>query len=58
MARCPIEQVLANEEKHHRLTLEGLADADAGRLIDDADIAAWIERLETDPSLPVPQPKT
>lgn len=45
------------EEEHHRLTLEGLADVDAGRLIDDAEVAAWIERLETDPTAPPPMPR-
>ena len=42
------------EEVRHRLTLEGLADVDAGRLIDDAEIEAWIEGLETDRSSPAP----
>jgi predicted transcriptional regulator len=45
------------EEERHRLTLEGLADVDAGRLIDDAEIEAWIKGLETDPSLPAPTPR-
>jgi predicted transcriptional regulator len=45
------------EEEHHRMTLEGLADARAGRLIDDAEVAAWIERLEADPTLPPPMPR-
>jgi len=44
------------EEERHRLTLEGLADIDAGRLIDDAEIEAWIKRLETDPLAPAPTP--
>jgi predicted transcriptional regulator len=45
------------EEERHRLTLEGLADVKAGRLIDDAEIEAWIERLETDHTLPAPTPR-
>jgi predicted transcriptional regulator len=45
------------EEERHQLTLEGLADVDAGRLIDDAEIEAWIKGLETDPSLPAPTPR-
>jgi predicted transcriptional regulator len=45
------------EEERHRLTLEGLADVDAGRLIDDAEIEAWIEGLKTDHALPAPTPK-
>jgi predicted transcriptional regulator len=45
------------EEEHHRATLEGLADARAGRLVDDAEVAAWIERLKTDPTAPPPMPR-
>ena len=45
------------EEERHQLTLEGLADVDAGRLIDDAGIEAWIKGLETDPSLPALTPR-
>jgi len=45
------------EEERHRMTLEGLSDVDAGRLIDDAEIEAWINGLETDPLLPAPTPR-
>lgn len=45
------------EEERHRLTLEGLADVDAGRVIDDAEIEAWIEALEVNPTLPAPIPR-
>jgi predicted transcriptional regulator len=45
------------EERRHRKVLAGLADVDAGRLIDDADVAAWIESLDTDNPLPVPSPR-
>jgi predicted transcriptional regulator len=47
-----------SQEKHHRLTVAGLADVDAGRVIDDAEIEAWIKSLETDPTLPAPMPRT
>jgi len=46
------------EEERHRLTLEGLADVDAGRLIDDAEIEAWLKSFETDQPLPVPTPRS
>jgi predicted transcriptional regulator len=46
------------EEVRHQLTLEGLADVDAGRVIDDAEIEAWIKGLETDPTLAAPTPKS
>lgn len=34
------------EEKHHRMTLEGLADVDAGRLHDHAEIEKWAAGLK------------
>jgi hypothetical protein len=38
----------ASTERRRRLTLEGLADVDAGRLIDDEAMQAWADRLGTD----------
>ena len=43
-------------ERRRRLTMEGLADVDAGRLIDDEAMQAWADSLGTDQELPVPQP--
>lgn len=43
-------------ERRRRLTLEGLADVDAGRLIDDEAMQAWADSLGTDRELPIPQP--
>lgn len=43
-------------ERRRRLTVEGLADVDAGRLIDDAAMQAWADSLGTDQELAVPQP--
>ena len=34
------------EAKRHQLTLEGLADADAGRLVDHAAIDTWAKNLD------------
>ncbi|MSO97710.1 MAG: ribbon-helix-helix protein, CopG family [Rhodospirillaceae bacterium] len=45
------------EERRYQMTLEGLADIDAGRLIDHEDIAAWAKSLGTDKPLPPPRPK-
>ncbi|MBX3139911.1 MAG: ribbon-helix-helix protein, CopG family [Trueperaceae bacterium] len=42
------------EEERHRLTLEALADVDAGYVIDDKAIRAWAESLATDEPLPPP----
>lgn len=33
------------EAKRHQLTLEGLADVDAGRLVDHAAIDTWAKNL-------------
>ena len=42
-------------ERRRHLTLEGLADVDAGRLIDDEAMQAWANSLGTSHELPVPQ---
>lgn len=34
------------EAKRHQLTLEGLADVDAGHLVDHASIDAWAKNLD------------
>ena len=34
------------EAKRHQLTLEGLADVDAGRVVDHASVAAWAKSLD------------
>jgi predicted transcriptional regulator len=46
---------VAQEEERQRLTLEALADVDAGRVIDHQAVQAWAESLETDKPLPVPR---
>lgn len=56
-----VKQALAawidREEEKLRLTLEGLADVDAGRMIDDDKVRQWIESLDTDNPLPMPMPR-
>ena len=46
-----VKQALAawvgEEEERHRLTLEGMADVTAGRVVDQADVEAWAESLAT-----------
>lgn len=46
----------AGAERRRRLTLAGLADVDAGRLIEDDAMQAWADSLGTDQELPIPQP--
>ena len=53
-----MEQALAawvdQEEERHRLTLQALADVDAGRVIDHLNIQAWADSLTTEHPLPPP----
>ena len=42
------------EEERHRMTLEALADVDAGRVSDHQAIQAWADSLGTDTPLPPP----
>jgi predicted transcriptional regulator len=37
------------------LTLEGMADVTAGRVVDQADVETWAASLATDSPLPVPK---
>ncbi len=43
------------EEERHRLTLEALADVDAGRVIDHQAVLAWADSLGTKKPLPPPR---
>jgi predicted transcriptional regulator len=43
------------EEERQRLTLEALADVDAGRIIDHQAVQAWADSLDTDTPLPMPR---
>jgi predicted transcriptional regulator len=53
-----VKQALAawidQEEERHRMTLEALADVDAGRVIDHDVVQAWADSLGTDNQLPPP----
>jgi predicted transcriptional regulator len=47
-----VKQALAawidQEEERHRLTLEALAEVDAGQVIDHQAVQAWADSLSTD----------
>lgn len=49
-----VKQALAawvdQEEERHRMTLEALADVDAGRVVDHEAVQAWADSLSTDKS--------
>ena len=46
---------ISQEEEHQRLTLEALADVDAGRIVDHQAVQAWADSLGTETPLPVPR---
>lgn len=54
-----IKQALAawvdQEEERRRLTLEALADVDAGGVIDHQAVQAWADSLDSDTPLSIPQ---
>ncbi|WON77419.1 ribbon-helix-helix domain-containing protein [Serratia sp. UGAL515B_01] len=54
-----VKQALAafieQEEKRHQMILEGLADVDAGRVVEQADVLRWVNSLNISMLLPVPQ---
>jgi predicted transcriptional regulator len=54
-----VRQALAawvdQEEERRRLTLEALADVDAGHVIDHQSVQAWADSLDSDTPLPVPR---
>ncbi|MGO1076888.1 CopG family ribbon-helix-helix protein [Inquilinus sp. CA228] len=54
-----VRQALAawvdQEEERRRLTLEALADVDAGHVIDHRSVQAWADSLDSDTPLPVPR---
>ncbi|MDA8178003.1 MAG: CopG family transcriptional regulator [Deltaproteobacteria bacterium] len=43
------------EEERKRLTMEALADVDAGRVIEHQAVQAWAAGLDTDKPFPVPR---
>jgi len=53
-----VKQALAawidQEELRHQMTLEALADVDAGRLVSHAEVQAWADSLGTHSPLPPP----
>ena len=54
-----VKQALAawvdQEEERRRLTLEALAEVEAGQVIDHQAVQAWADSLDTDKPLPAPR---
>jgi len=46
---------LAWEEEKDRLTLEALASAEAGEVVEQGAVRAWADSLRTDKELPLPE---
>jgi predicted transcriptional regulator len=57
-----VKQALADwadmAEERQRMTLEGLADVDEGRVVPHAEVSLWLKSLGTDNPLPRPEPRT
>ena len=55
-----VKQALAafvdQEEERRRLTLEALADVDAGRVLDHQAVQAWADSLDSEEPAPAPRP--
>jgi predicted transcriptional regulator len=45
---------VGQEEERRRLTLEAMADVDAGHVVDHQAVKDWANSLDTDTPLPVP----
>lgn len=43
------------EEERRRMTLEGMADIDAGQVVEHQSVLAWADSLGTDKPLAVPR---
>lgn len=43
------------EEERRRMTLEGMADVEAGQVIEHQSVLAWAESLSTDKPLAMPR---
>ena len=46
VVKAAIESFVALEDQRYRLTLEALADVDAGRTLDHAEVETWAAKLE------------
>lgn len=47
--------IIEQEENRHQMILQGLADVDEGRVVEQADVLKWANSLNSDTPLPVPQ---
>ena len=46
---------IEQEEERYQMTIEALADVDAGRVVDHEAMLAWADSLGTDNPLPLPE---
>jgi predicted transcriptional regulator len=47
-------KMVEQEEEYRQLTLEALADVDAGRVIDHQAVQVWADSLDSENPKPVP----
>ncbi len=51
-----LTEIIEQEENRHQMILEGLADVDADRVVEQADVLRWVSSLNNDTPFSVPQP--
>lgn len=50
-----LKEYLEMEEERYRLTLEGLSDVKAGRIVSHSEVQSWIQSLGTEHELSPPK---
>lgn len=55
IVRQALNAWIEQEEERRRLTLEALADVEAGQVIDHQAVQAWADSLDGDDPLPAPR---
>lgn len=47
--------IIEQEENRHHMILQGLANVDEGKVVEQAEVLKWVNSLNSDTPLPVPQ---
>lgn len=55
IVRQALAAIIEQEENRHQMILQGLADVDTGRIVEHADVLKWVNSLNSETPLAVPQ---
>ncbi|NTZ36250.1 ribbon-helix-helix protein, CopG family [Enterobacter sp. JMULE2] len=55
LVKQALAAIIEQEENRHQMILEGLSDVDAGKVVEQADVLKWVNSLNSNTPLPVPQ---